>query len=296
MADVTREDTATLVSPTHVSESPSPSRVSIRFVRLIIPALCLITVGVIVASALFAPLIAPFDPLEQDFRERSVPPSRSHLLGTDDFGRDVFSRVVWGLRPTLTIVVITVLLAGSVGTYAGIFSAYQGGAMDMIVNRVASVLMSLPIMLLGLIVLAILGPGTKNVIIAATIALLAGYVRLARSRTLVLRETEFVTAAEALGASGMRVVLKHMFPNMRNELLVFSLVYSADLVAIEGAFSFIGIGIQPPTPSLGLMIREGFRWVGYANWLVIAPGGVLLAFVLALNLLADRLGMPGRRA
>lgn len=240
-------------------------------------------------AAIFAPWISPYDPADQNLRNRLDPPSAEHLFGTDQYGRDVFTRVLYGARTTLFITFATVVLAGTVGLLAGISGGYKGGKLDDAIKMASDVLMTFPTLLLGLMILAVLGPGTYNLIIAATLALIPKFLRVTRGMTLSLKEKEYILGARAVGAQDRRIIMGHIFPNIRGTLLTFAIIWIAEVVRMEAGLSFLGIGIQPPTASWGLMIREGFSFLNQSPWMAIMTGLVVVVFLLLLSLLSSSL-------
>ena len=249
-------------------------------------------VGVIVilavlAIAAAAPAIAPYDPIANDLRARLQPPSRAHVFGTDDFGRDVFSRVVWGTRTSLLVAAIVVAVAALGGAVVGLVSGYTGGRLDDVVMRVIDVLLAFPALLLALAVMAALGSNLVNVILAVAVAFLPRFARLQRSVVLSVREREFVMAAEALGSPRLRVLWRHVMPNCLAPVIVMSTVSAADAILVEASLSFLGLGVQPPAPTWGAVISDGRSFLQNAPWISGLSGVAIMCTVLGLNLLGD---------
>ncbi len=244
---------------------------------------------VLIVVALAAPLLAPFDPDIQDTSRRLEPPSRDHLLGLDDLGRDVLSRILYGARVSLRVGFSVVILASLVGVTLGAISGYFGGAIDMIVMRICDILLAFPGILLAIALVAVLGPSLNNVIIALSIIGWVGYARLVRGQVLKVREMEYVTAARALGAKSPRVIVMHVLPNVINPVIVMATLGLAGAILAEAALSFLGLGVQPPTPSWGAMLTAGRRYLGLANHLAIFPGIAIMLAVMGLNFLGDGL-------
>lgn len=242
---------------------------------------------VIVMMAVFAPLIAPFDPIDQSIVNRLKPPSAEYLLGTDAFGRDVFSRILYGARISLLIGVVSVLIGMVLGGSIGIVAGYYGGRIDLVLMRAMDVMLSFPTLIMGLLVVAMLGPSLQNVIIAIAATLVPKFARIARAPTIAVKERAFVEACRALGFSDLRIMTLHILPNILAEILVLASLWTANAIQIEAGFSFIGLGVRPPTPTWGGMIREGFEQIFQAPWLAIVPGLAILLTVFALNLLGD---------
>src|SRR5579872_1212878 len=248
----------------------------------------LLTVALIVV-ALAAPIISPYDPDAQDTARRLEGPSRQHVLGLDDLGRDVASRIVWGARVSLRVGFSVVILAASIGIALGAISGYFGGAVDTIIMRITDILLAFPGILLAIALVAVLGPSLNNVILALSIIGWVGYARLVRGQVLKVRELEYVTAAKALGARSPRVIIRHVLPNVINPVIVMATLGLAGAILSEAALSFLGLGVQPPTPSWGAMLTAGRRYLGLANHLAIFPGAAIMAAVMGLNFLGDGL-------
>src|SRR5512138_3157779 len=243
----------------------------------------------LVVVAITAPLLAPYDPDFQDTAHRLEAPSKTHLLGLDDLGRDVLSRILYGARVSLRVGFSVVILASLVGVTLGAISGYFGGAVDMIVMRICDVLLAFPGILLAIALVAVLGPSLNNVIIALSIIGWVGYARLVRGQVLKVREMEYVTAARAMGAKSPRVIVLHVLPNVINPVIVMATLGLAGAILAEAALSFLGLGVQPPTPSWGAMLTAGRRYLGLANHLAIFPGIAIMLAVMGLNFLGDGL-------
>jgi peptide/nickel transport system permease protein len=242
-----------------------------------------------IGMAVFAPLISPYDPLEQSIVMRLMPPSADHLFGTDSFGRDVLSRVIYGARVSLVVGFVSILIAMTLGTLIGVISGYVGGRFDQFVMAVADVMLSFPSLLLGLLVAAVLGSSLENLIIAIAVTEIAPFIRLARAPTLALKEREFIEAGRALGFGHARLMGVHILPNLLSDILIMGSLWMATAIRTEASLSFIGLGVRPPTPTWGGMIREGFENILDAWWLAVFPSLAVLLTVLALNLLGDAL-------
>jgi peptide/nickel transport system permease protein len=242
-----------------------------------------------VAVAVFAPHIATHDPLDQDLFERLAGPSAEHWLGTDSFGRDIFSRIVFGARISLVIGLVAVLSAMVVGSFLGVLSGYLGGWVDQVVGQATNILLAFPSLILGLMVVAFLGPSIANLIGAIALATVPQFVRLARAPTVALRERDFVQACRALGFSPLRIMLRHVLPNIWPEILVMATLWLATAIRVEASLAFIGLGVKPPTATWGSMIREGFENILSSVYLAIFPSLAILVVVFALNLIGDGL-------
>jgi peptide/nickel transport system permease protein len=246
-------------------------------------------IAVVVLLAIFAGVVWPIDPLEQNIGDRLMPPSGEHPLGTDSFGRDVLSRLLHAARISLGIGVLAIALAMSVGSAIGIAAGYIGGWFDSVVTSLLDVLLSFPTLLLGLMVVAMLGPSIENLVLAIALTELAPFARVARAPTIALKERDFIEAGRALGFSDLRLVVVHIVPNLASEVIVVASLWLATAIRTEASLSFIGLGVKPPTPTWGGMIREGFENILDAPWLAVAPGLAILVTVLGLNLAGDGL-------
>ncbi|WP_426959079.1 ABC transporter permease [Muricoccus radiodurans] len=243
----------------------------------------------IVLAAVFAPWISPFDPTEQNIIDRLAPPGGDYLLGTDQFGRDVLSRLLWGARISLIVSLGAIAGAAVVGGAIGMVSGYIGGRTDLITMQVMDVLLSFPSLILGLIVVALLGPDLSNLVFAIALTAVAPFARIARAPTLALKERAFVEGGRALGFSHTRVLFRHILPNILPEILVMTSLWLATAVRVEASLSFIGLGVKPPTATWGGMTRDGFENILDAPWLAVAPGVAILLLVLGLNMVGDGL-------
>ncbi|MDB5846486.1 MAG: binding-protein-dependent transport system inner rane component, partial [Rhodoferax sp.] len=244
---------------------------------------------VIVLAAVFAPWLAPYDPLQQNIAFRLEPPSAEFWLGTDSYGRDVLSRLIFGSRVSLLVGVVAILIAMGIGSALGILAGYVGGLVDQLVMGLVDVLLSFPTLLLGLMVAAMLGASLQNLIIAIAITEIAPFVRVARAPTIALKQRDFVEAGRALGFGPMRLMGVHILPNMVSDVVVLGSLWMASAIRTEASLSFVGMGMPPPTATWGSMIREGFENILDAWWLTVFPSLAILLTVLALNLLGDAL-------
>ncbi|MEA2515269.1 MAG: peptide/nickel transport system permease protein [Thermomicrobiales bacterium] len=248
-----------------------------------------VLIALLILIALAAPLVAPHDPLDQSVRNRLAPPSADHLLGRDDKGRDVFSRVIYGTRIALQVGILSVLLGGALGTLIGITAAFFGGKIDSALMRLTDVLLAFPDLITGLLVLAVLGPGLSKMIIAIGLTIAPRFARVAYGPTLSLMHRDFVDAARTVGVGNARILRAHLLPNILGELVVFGSLWTASAIRLEASLSFIGLGVQPPTPTWGQMIREGTLYLTTVPWYSLGPGLALLLAVLAFNLVGDGL-------
>lgn len=246
-------------------------------------------VVLVAALALFAPLLAPHDPTAIDPGIRLQPPGPGHPLGTDRLGRDVLSRILYGGRVAVTVGSIAVLVGAGTGITLGLISGYRAGRVDAILMRAMDGLMAFPALLLAILVVAALGPGHAQVMVAIGVVLIPVFARLARAQTLAARAQEYVLAARALGAGEVRIVLGHILPNIAGPLLIQSTVAFSGAVLAEASLSYLGLGTQPPTPSWGGMLQEARDVLFVGPWMAIWPGVAIAAAVLGWNLLGDGL-------
>lgn len=257
------------------------------FVRNRTAVVGLVLAMFMVCVAICAPFLASYDPFVQNVQKALVPPSREHFFGTDDFGRDVFSRVLYGARISILVGISSVAVGTALGAMVGLAAGYFGGWFETIFMRLVDVLMSFPVLLMGLMFLAILGPGLDKLIFAIGLVLAPQVARLAHGTTVALREMDYIAAAKASGAGPFRILFRHVFPNIAGEILVMATLWTATAIRVEANLSFIGLGVSPPTPTWGNMIREGVRWLVVTPWLSIFPGLAILVAVLAFNMLGD---------
>ncbi|WP_306260124.1 ABC transporter permease [Pararhizobium sp. IMCC21322] len=245
--------------------------------------------AILCAVAFLAPFIAPYGPIDQSVMNRMRPPSAEYLFGTDAFGRDQFSRALYGARISLTVGVVSVLLGMSIGGLLGVLAGYFGKRIDAVVMRTMDVLLSFPTLITGIVIVALLGPSLTNVIVAITVTLIPKFARIARAPTLAVKERAYIEACRAMGFSHTRIILFHIVPNILTEILVMASLWTANAIMIEAGFAFLGLGVRPPTPTWGGMIREGFEHIFQAPWMSIFPGLCILLAVLSLNLIGDGL-------
>ena len=241
------------------------------------------------AAALFAPVIAPYDPLGQNLDQDLIPHSSEHWLGTDKLGRDILSRIIYGGRISLLVGITTVALSLAIGIVIGSLSGYFGGWIDQMLMRLVDILMAFPGILLAIAFTAVLGPGLDHVILALCLIGWTGYARLVRGEILSLRERDFIQAARSLGCRPKRIILRHLLPNLLPPLLIQSTFGLAAAIVAEGSLSFLGLGVEPPTPSWGAMLNDGRQFLLVAPHLTTYPGLGLMITVLALNLIGDAL-------
>jgi len=253
--------------------------------RLVLSGLVMV-VGLILIAALAGP-IAPYDPIANNVRAALQPPSSFYWFGTDRFGRDVYSRVIYGSRLSLWVALVSVSISVTVGVMLGLVSGYYRGWVDNLIGRVMDVFFSFPALLLAIGVAAMLGPGLNNAIIAIAVVYSPVFGRVVRGPVLVERGKEYVEAARVIGGSAPRVVLRHIFPNILSPLIVQATITLSQAILTEAYLSFLGLGTQPPFPSWGTMLQEGRTFLETAPWMSIFPGLAIMLTVLAFNLLGD---------
>ena len=247
-----------------------------------------VIVGLVVVAVL-APWIAPYDYTDQHILHAFKGPSREFHLGTDEFGRDLLSRIIWGTRPALIVGVLSVLVSIGIGVPIGVVAGYKLGWIDRIVTWIVDIMLSFPSLLLGLMIVTLLGQGIDKVIVAIGISHVAQYIRLARGPTLALRNHDFIRATRALGAGDIRITFNHILPNIVGPIIIMGTLSIAGAIRMEASLSFLGLGIQPPTPSWGNMIREGVANILQSPWMALFPGLALTFTVLAYNMVGDSL-------
>ncbi|MBV9889483.1 MAG: ABC transporter permease, partial [Rhizobacter sp.] len=235
-----------------------------------------------VVMAIAAPWLAPYDPNAQDVLLKLEPPSGAHLFGTDDFGRDVLSRVIYGARISLFVGAIATLAGVLAGTLVGVVSGYFGGLVDRVVTALTDVLLSFPQLIMGLILVAVLGASLRNLILAIAITAVPAFVRVARASTLAMKGRDFVDACRSLGFGDARIMFMHVLPNILDEVVVMGSLWFAAAIRTESTLAFIGLGVPPPTATWGGIIRDGFDNLLDAPWLSIFPSIALLVIMIAL--------------
>jgi peptide/nickel transport system permease protein len=240
--------------------------------------------------AAFAPFIAPYDPIKVNVLDTLLPPSLAHPLGTDDLGRDVLSRVMWGSRVSLSVGAISVSIGFLVGVSVGLAAGYLGGTFDLLAMRLIDALLAFPALVLAIAITAALGPQIQNAMIAIGIVAVPAYARLTRGQVLAVRAREFIVAARTVGCSPMRIVLRHIFPNVTNALIVQATLGTAFAILAEAALSFLGLGPQPPYPSWGQDVAYSQRYLPNLKWwMSVGPGIAIFTAVFAFNFLGDAL-------
>lgn len=258
----------------------------IRNRRAVVGAILLL---IIVAMAIFAPFVTKYDPTKQNMRNRLQGPSREHILGTDQFGRDIYSRVVYGARLSLRVGFASISVSLVIGSLLGLIAGYYGGVLDNIIMRFVDILLALPGFLLALSIVAALGPGMENVIYAIGVSYVPSFARMMRSSVIATRELDYVDAALALGAKDARIIFSHILPNSLSPIIVLTTLSLAGAILSAAGLSFLGMGAQPPTPEWGSMIATARGFIRVSHWAVTIPGLAIFITVMCLNLVGDGL-------
>lgn len=249
----------------------------------------LLLLVIIMALAAFAPLVTAYDPTVQDLAHKLEGPSTAHLFGTDEFGRDIWARTVYGARTSLLIGMSSTLVAVLVGSLVGIVAGWYGGRLDALAMQAMDVLLALPSLILGMIVVAMLGPSLTNITLAIALTSVPAFARIARAPTIALKGRDFIDACRAFGFSTPRILARHILPNIFAEILVMGSLWLANAIRTEASLAFIGLGLKPPIPTWGGTIREGFDNILDNPWLAMVPGVAVLTVIFALNLIGDGL-------
>lgn len=244
-------------------------------------------VGLIVLIAIFAPLVAPYDPYLHDTIIRMQPPGAEHWFGTDQFGRDILSRLVYGTRISLYVGIVAVIIGGVIGTAIGLAAGYFRGWFDSTVGWFTDVMMSFPTEVLAIIVIIGLGASSTSAVIAIGVVFISRYIRLIRAATLTVTSHAYIDAVNVIGQSHIRIMLRHILPNIMSDTIIMTSLWVATAIRTETVLSFLGLGAQPPEPSWGVMIRDGLDSLIFAPWLAIVPGIAIFITVLGFNLLGD---------
>ncbi|MBZ9938462.1 ABC transporter permease [Mesorhizobium sp. BR1-1-16] len=279
-----------LISDARPSLPPQPSTLDLLRTTLFskpgtIFAVAIIVVFVFVAA--FAPFLAPYDPLSQSMIKINRLPSAANWLGTDQFGRDVLSRIIYGSRNSLLFGLISPFCAAVVGSALGILAGYFGGIVDRIISRVVDLLLAFPELLLAILIAAVLGGGFWNVIFVITVAFVPGFARVARAQTMAAKREPYVEAAIAVGVRTPVIIIRHIIPNIMAPIVVLAMLWVASAIRLEASLSFLGIGTQPPNPSWGNIIRDGLNNIFGSPWPIIGAGAAITLVVLAFNLVGD---------
>ncbi len=248
-----------------------------------------VLIVLIILAAVFAPLVAPYDHLKQSLTERLQDPGAAHLLGTDELGRDVLSRIIYGARISLTIGLVPTLISMTIGTVLGLCAGYYGGRVDFIIMRLADIMLAFPSLLLAMVVMYTMGGGLINIFIALSLVNWASTARVVRSQTLSLKEKEYVEAARSIGVKTRTILFRHILPNCMPSLIVLFTLNIPAAILSEASLSFLGVGAQPPSASWGLMVVRGKKYLFSEPWLSIAPSVAIMIVVMAFNFLGDGL-------
>lgn len=249
----------------------------------------IIIILLLLVAAVFAPLISTHNPIEGNIIERLQPPSQNHLLGTDEMGRDLFSRMIYGARISISVGIVAVGISVIIGTLLGLLSGYFGGTTDAIIMRFVDIMMCFPAFFLILMVIAFLEPSIYNVMIVIGLTSWTGLARLVRGETLSIKERDFITAAKGLGLTQRRIIFVHILPNVVAPIIVAAVLGVGGAILTESGLSFLGLGVQPPTPSWGNILTSGKDYIHIAWWLSLFPGLAILITVMGWNLLGEGL-------
>lgn len=241
----------------------------------------------LIVIALFAVEIAPYNPIDQDYGKTLRPPSREHLMGTDNFGRDIFSRVIYGTQISLRVGLIAVVIASAIGVPLGLVSGYYGGWIDSVAMRLVDIMLAFPGILLAFVIVAVLGSSLTNLMIAIGIGSIPGFARLIRGSVLSARELSYVVAARVVGCRDPRIVGLHILPNVASPIIVYSTLKVATAILAGASLSFLGLGVQRPTPEWGIMLADGRNFLQQQWWIATFPGLAIMITTLAINLLGD---------
>jgi len=246
-------------------------------------------ISIFIVIAILAPLIAPYPPEEQELSQRLAPPSLFHPMGRDDFGRDILSRAIYGVRVSILVGIVVVGISAVIGVILGLIAGYFGGFLDELLMRIVDILLAFPGILLAIAIVAVLGPGLKNLLLALSLIGWVSYARLTRGQVLKIKELEYIEAARAIGAGNLRILFRHLLPNVIPPVIIQATLGIAGVIIAEASLSFLGLGVPPPSPSLGGMLSEGLSHLIDAPHLTIFPGLMISLLVLAFNFLGDGL-------
>jgi len=260
-----------------------------QFLKGRLPIIGLIIIILMLFMSVFANYIAPYDPYEIDLPGRLSPPSKKHLLGTDDLGRDVLSRIIYGSRVSLKVGFLVIMISVVIGTSFGLVAGFFGGLVDEIIMRITDIFLAFPAMLLAIAVMAILGSSLNNVIIALSIVGWKTYARLARGQILVEKEKEYILSLKSVGFGSLRIIFRHILPNISVPIIVTATLGMASVIVQEAGLTFLGLGVQPPIPSWGGMLSEGHQYIIRAYHLTTFPGLAIMLTVLGFNFIGDGL-------
>jgi len=275
-------------SPAQLPTQPNTMQILVRVLTArpgTIFAICVIALFIIVAC--LAPFLAPYDPLTQSMIKINQLPSAAHWLGTDQFGRDVLSRIIFGSRNSLLFGLISPLSAAVIGTTLGVVAGYFGGVVDRVISRVIDLLLAFPELLLAIMIAAVLGGGFWNVILVITVAFVPGFARVARAQTMSVKHEPYVEAAISMGVRTPAIIFRHIIPNIMAPIVILAMLWVASAIRLEASLSFLGIGTPPPNPSWGNIIRDGLNNIFGSPWPIVGAGAAITLVVLAFNLVGD---------
>ncbi|MGD9823806.1 ABC transporter permease [Desulfobacter sp.] len=261
----------------------------LAFMKNRLAVLGLLIIVALIGIAVFAPVIAPYDPVETQISNRLAPLSSTHYLGTDEMGRDIFSRIIWGSRLTLYVIGLVAIIAAPVGLLVGTVAGYFGGIVDTVLMRITDILLAFPKLILALAFVSALGPGIENAIIAISITSWPPYARISRAETLTIRHSDFIKAIRLQGAGGLRIITGHIMPLCLSSLIVRVSLDMAGIILTAAGLGFLGLGAQPPCPEWGAMTAGGRAYIVDYWWLITMPGTAIFIVSLAFNLLGDGL-------
>ncbi len=261
----------------------------LTFMKNRLAVLGLLVIVALVAVAVFAPVLAPYDPVETDIANRLQPLSMTHYFGTDEIGRDIFSRIIWGSRLTLYVVGLVAIIAAPVGILVGTVAGFFGGAIDTLLMRITDIFLAFPKLILALAFVSALGPGIENAIIAISITSWPPYARIARAETITIRNSDFIKAIRLQGAGALRIITGHIMPLCLSSLIVRVTLDMAGIILTAAGLGFLGLGAQPPSPEWGAMTSSGRAYILDHWWLITMPGTAIFVVSLAFNLLGDGL-------
>lgn len=278
---------ADIPSPPRARPSRSPGAIFLRRVlRSWQGAFGASVLAIIAFLGLFAPWIAPYSPLDIDPEAFMEPPNAAHWFGTDEIGRDVLSRVLYGATVSLQVVLLAIGIALVAGSVLGLISGWLGGRWDALIMRIMDAFLAFPLLVLALAIVAVLGPDLMNAMLAIAVTKTPGFARLVRSEVLALREVDYIKAAESVGVGNIRILLRHVWPNVSGNVIVYGSLSASQALITESALSFLGLGVQPPTPSWGYMVATGIQFY-QSWWMSFFPGLAIFVTVLAFNFLGD---------
>lgn len=287
MTAATTSDPTLPGAPGRVRAAARLFRRGLQTSRLLMIGSVIIVIAVLVA--LFGPLIAPYDPIAVVLTDRLKPPSPEHWFGTDQLGRDIYSRMLYAGRVTIVIAIVAASLSAAVGITAGIISGYRGGRLDMILQRIVDIQLAFPTILLAITFVAVLGSSLPILIFVFVVSGWVRFVRVLRAQTLVIRETQYLEAARAMGATDRHILRRYVTPNLLTEIIVLANLEVARIVLLESGLSYLGLGVQPPLPTWGNMLSDGRLYITSAWWYVTYPGLAIMTLVLGVNLFAEGL-------